>query len=121
MKLILLIAAAAIGVATAAGADPLAATYGNTVTQTLPDGTKAIVYINADKTWEQHVTDEVVKGTYAWKDDTHVCFTVTDPAPQDPSTATSCIEIKGERNVGDSWTEAIGDGKAITISITAGR
>ena len=121
MKGILLAAVAAAAVTTAAAADPFAVAYGNTVTQVFPDGTKMIVYVNADKTWEQHIGAKATKGTYAWKDATHVCFTVSDPAPQDPAKATNCMEIKGERKVGDTWTEPLPDGKSITISITAGR
>jgi len=122
MKHMALAAAAALFVSTGAwAADPFAVAYGNTVTQTLPDGTKMTTYVNADHTWEQHVGGKTVKGTYAWKDDTHVCFTVTDPAPTDPSKATGCNEIKGDHKVGDTWTEQTPDGKSITMAITAGR
>ena len=123
MKRIILAAAVAASFSTAAFAgDLFAVAYGNTVTQTLPDGTKFVIYVNADKTWEQHVGDKTVKGTYAWKDDSHVCFTVTDPAPADPSKATMCNEIKGDHKVGDTWTETLPDGKTqITVSITPGR
>ena len=95
--------------------------HGNTVTQTAPDGTKTIIYVNPDKSWERHTGDKVVKGTYSWKDDTHACFTVTDPAPADPSKATSCNEIKGDHKVGDTWTETTPDGRTITMAITPGR
>ncbi|MDE1987522.1 MAG: hypothetical protein KGJ28_13345 [Alphaproteobacteria bacterium] len=122
MKRILLAAIAVLSVSTAAqAADPFANAYGNTVTQVLPDGTKMITYINADMTWEQHVGEQTMKGTYAWKDASHACFTLTDPAPTDPAQATSCTEIKGEHNVGDTWTEMTADGKTITISLSAGR
>jgi len=106
----------------AAYAGPFDSAYGNTVTQTGPDGSKTVIYVNADKTWEQHRGDKVVKGTYSWKDDSHACFTVTDPAPADPSKATNCNEIKGDHKVGDTWTETMEDGKTqITMAITAGR
>jgi len=105
----------------AANADPFAVAYGNTVTQTLPDGSKMTTYINADKTWEQHRDGKVMKGTYSWKDDAHACFTETDPAPADPSKATNCNEIKGDHKVGDTWTEPMGNGQNITMAITAGR
>ncbi|MGH6871803.1 MAG: hypothetical protein ACREHE_09870 [Rhizomicrobium sp.] len=109
--------------ATSASADPFAAAYGNTVTQTLPDGKKMVIYVNQDGTWEQHMADgTVVKGTFAWKDATHACFTQTDPAPKDPAHATGCNEIKGDHKVGDTWTEAMGNNQGnITMSITAGR
>lgn len=122
MKRIALGLAAAVLSAAAAQADPFAVAYGNTVTQTLPNGSKMTIYVNADKTWEQHMADgKVVKGTYSWKDDTHACFTETDPAPADPSKATNCNEIKGDHKVGDTWTEPMGNGQNITMSITAGR
>ncbi|HEY0105867.1 MAG TPA: hypothetical protein VGB91_07260 [Rhizomicrobium sp.] len=123
MKRILLAALAVAAFSTAAyAADPFGAAYGNTVTQTTPDGTRIVIYVNADKTWERHIGDKVVKGTYAWKDDANVCFTVTDPAPADPSKATACNEITGDRKVGDIWTETLPDGKStITMAITAGR
>ncbi|HUO89058.1 MAG TPA: hypothetical protein VMU08_07780 [Rhizomicrobium sp.] len=122
MRRVLLAAAAVVAFATAARADdPFAVAYGNTVTETLPDGTKIVIYVNPDMTWQQAVAGHVTKGTYAWKDATHVCFTVTDPAPADPSKATACNEIKGDHKVGDSWTEQTPDGKTITMMITAGR
>jgi hypothetical protein len=122
MKRIALGLAAVLLSTAAANADPFAVAYGNTVTQTMPDGSKMTIYVNADKTWEQHRDGKVMKGTYSWKDDTHACFTETDPAPADPSKATNCSEIKGDHKVGDTWTETMPDGKtAITMSITAGR
>jgi len=122
-RMFLAAAAATVLFSTAALADdPFAVAYGNTVTQTLPDGTKFIVYVNADKTWQQTMGGKTFKGTYAWKDATHVCFTVTDPAPADPSKATNCNEIKGDHKVGDTWTETAPDGKTvITMTITPGR
>ena len=106
----------------AAQADDLfAVAYGNTVTQTF-QGKTMTIYVNPDKTWEQHMADgKVFKGTYGWKDATHACFTVTDPAPKDPSHATNCSEIKGDHKVGDTWSEDAGNGQTITMSITQGR
>jgi len=116
------LAAILLSTAAAQAGDLFAVAYGNTVTQTGPDGSKTVIYVNADKTWEQHRGDKVVKGTYSWKDDSHACFTVTDPAPADPSKATNCNEIKGDHKVGDTWNETMEDGKTqITMSITAGR
>jgi hypothetical protein len=122
MKRIALGLAAVFLSAAGAQADPFSVAYGNTVTQTAPDGSKAVIYVNADKTWERHSADgKVYKGTYAWKDDTHACFTVTDPAPADASKATNCSEIKGDHKLGDTWTEPMGNGQNISVSITAGR
>ncbi len=121
MKRILFAAAMLAVLPAAAHADPFAVAYGNTVTQTFADGTKLVIYVNPDKTWEQHINGKVLKGSYAWKDDTHVCFTLTDPAPADPSKASNCSEIKGDHKVGDTWTETTPDGHAMTMSITPGR
>jgi hypothetical protein len=122
MKRIALGLTAVLFTTVAANADPFGVAYGNTVTQTGPDGSKTIIYVNADKTWEQHRDGKVMKGTYSWQDATHACFTMTDPAPADPSKATNCNEIKGDHKVGDTWTETMPDGKTqITMAITAGR
>jgi len=116
------LAAVLLSMPAAQAGDLFAVAYGNTVTQTMPDGSKTIIYVNADKTWEQHMGGKVIKGTYSWKDDTHACFTETDPAPADPSKATNCNEIKGDHKVGDTWTETMPDGKSsVTMAITAGR
>ncbi len=121
MKRIILAATAVALLSTAAYATPFDVAYGNTVTQTLPDGTKITIYVNADNTWQQTVGGKTTKGTFAWKDATNVCFSVTDPAPADPSKPTACNEIKGDHKVGDTWTETTPDGKTITMTITAGR
>ena len=117
------VAAAAVLLSTiAAQADPLAVGYGNTVTLTAPDGSKTKIYVNADQTWEQHLsTGAVMKGTFVEKDANSVCFTVTDPAPSSPDKATNCNTIAGDHKVGDTWTEQTPDGKTVTWSITAGR
>jgi hypothetical protein len=66
---------AATAAAATAQTDPFAVAYGNTITQTRPDGMKVIIYVNADKTWEQHMSNGVVlKGTYAWQDAGHACL-----------------------------------------------
>ena len=123
MKTILLAAVAAIAISTSANAaDLFSAAYGNTVTQTLPDGTKFTIYVNQDGSWENHIGGKVTKGTYVWKDPTHACFTTVDPAPADPSKATGCTEFKVMHNVGDTWTETTPDGKPMmTETITPGR
>ena len=122
MKTVLLGAGLAALLATAAYADQFAGVYGNTVHITPAGGQAATVYVNADKTWEQHTADgKVYKGTWTWKDDTHACFTQVDPAPAKPDEATSCDEITGDHKAGDTWTESDGKGHTTTISITAGR
>ena len=116
-------AAVAVALSTiAASADPLAPGYGNTVTQTMADGSKIVIYVNEDKTWEQHLSNgTVLKGTFEEKDNDMVCFTVTDPPPASPDKATNCNAIKGDHKVGDTWTETAPSGQTITMAITAGR
>ena len=115
------LAAVVLSTAAAQADDLFAVAYGNTVTQVY-NGKTTTIYVNPDKTWEQHADGKVVKGTYAWKDDKTACFTVTDPAPTDPSKATNCNTIEGNHKVGDSWNETLPDNKGtIAMSITAGR
>jgi hypothetical protein len=123
MKRIALAGAALLALATAAHADPFAAAYGNTVTQTMPDGKKLVIYVNQDGTWEQQGgADGDIKGTFIWKDDHTACFTVTSPAPKDPSHATNCNDIRGDHKVGDTWSEPLPNAAgSITMTITAGR
>jgi hypothetical protein len=122
MKLVIFAAALLALSATAAMADQFAGIYGNTVTVTQPDGSRSTVYVNADKTWEQHLADgKVFKGTWAWKDDTHACFTQVAPAPKPGEQAESCDEITGDHKAGDTWTETDDKGNKTTIAITAGR
>ncbi len=122
MRKILLGAAALLLSAGVAHADPFDVAYGNTVTTTGPDGAKRVTYVNPDKTWEQRMPDgSVFKGTYVWKDATTACFTVTDPAPADPSKATNCDKIDGDHKLGDTWSEKGEDGQTYTMTITAGR
>ena len=117
------LAAVLLSTAAAQAGDPFAVAYGNTVTQTLPDGSKTIIYVNADKTWEQHRGRQGHEG--------HLCVEGRYAMPASPKPirrrpirrkATNCNEIKGDHKVGDTWTETMPDGKTpITMSITAGR
>jgi len=110
MKRFALAGAGLLALVTAAHADPFAAAYGNTVTQTMPDGKKTVIYVNQDGTWEQQGADGDIKGTFVWKDDHTACFTQTDPAPKDPS------------KVGDTWSEPLPNGGgSVTMTISAGR
>jgi major membrane immunogen (membrane-anchored lipoprotein) len=115
--------AAVMTVSAAQAKDLFAVAYGNTVTQTMPNGTKLEIYVNKDHSWEQKMPDgKMIKGTYMWKDAHTACFTVTDPAPKDASKATNCNTIKGEHKVGESWTEEMPNhGGKISMTITAGR
>jgi len=122
MKRFALAGAGLLALVTAAHADPFAAAYGNTVTQTMPDGKKTVIYVNQDGTWEQQGADGDIKGTFVWKDDHTACFTQTDPAPKDPSKANGCNDIKGDHKVGDTWSEPLPNGGgSVTMTISAGR
>jgi hypothetical protein len=118
---IFLAAIAFLAVSGAAQADPYATAYGNTITFTGSDGSKATAYVNADMTWGRTDATGSVKGTYAWKDATTACFTQTDPAPKSPDQAMVCLPNQMSHNVGDSWSSVGADGKTTTITMTAGR
>jgi hypothetical protein len=116
------IAAAAVLFSTAASADQFAALYGNTMTTVAPDGSKVIMYVNQDGTWERRAPGgAIIKGRYEWKDPDTACFTITDPAPQQGEQATACRAYKGTHNVGESWTDVDVKGNVYTSTITAGR
>lgn len=118
-------AAACALAATLAHAGPFDSAYGNTVTRTNPDGSKTVIYVNADGTWQQMAAGKTVKGTYVWKNATTACFTATDPAPapeQAKMMGDGCQDFAGPTHaVGDTWTDTAPDGKQLTMSISAGR
>ncbi len=122
MTRLFFVAAAAVLLSTSAYADPFATAYGNTLTTTAPNGGKIVSYVNADGTWERHLPDgTILKGTFAWKDDHTVCFTVTDPAPKPGEQSSGCRAITGTHAVGDTWTENDPKGNSYTTTLTAGR
>ena len=121
MRAHLMAAAAVVLSIGAAHADPFESAYGNTVTTTLPDGSKQVAYVNRDGTWEQHEADGmVIKGTFVWKGERTACFTIVDPTPKDASKATHCHDIAGDHKLGETWSET-DNGQTFTMAITAGR
>lgn len=121
MKL-LLAAAIAMLLATAAHADPFEGLYGNTATSTSPDGKTYTFFFNPDGTFENHnPSGTIVKGTYAWKDAQTACFTVTEPAPKPGENATNCRPFPVTHHVGDVWVENDSEGVSYTNTIKAGR
>lgn len=120
MKRILLGAAVLALSAGVALADNLAGYYGNTVVQTLPDGSVVKTKINKDGTYTSALPNgSTAKGTWAWKDATTACFTQTEPAPAAGAGA-ACFPIDA-RKVGDSWTGKGADGKTdVKYSLVAG-
>jgi hypothetical protein len=103
-------------------ADQFEGMYGNTIIQKRPDGSTSRIYVNRDGTWEQRTADgKVGRGTFTWKDDTHFCIKVVEPAPKPGEQAhEECNEITGNHKVGDTWTMSDDDGTT-TLSIVAGR
>jgi hypothetical protein len=104
-------------------ADQFEGMYGNTVVQKRPDGSTSRIHVNRDGTWEQFQGDKRVgRGTFTWKDDTHFCIKVVEPAPKPGEEANQeCNEITGNHKVGDTWTMTDDKGGTTTLSITAGR
>jgi hypothetical protein len=104
-----------------AAGDPFTAEYGNTLTQTGPDGAQIVTFINEDQTWVQHLPDgSTRRGTYRWQDDHTVCFAQTDPTPQNGQ-GTGCNEVQTAHQVGDSWTQKDSRGQTYTMRLVAGR
>ena len=122
MNLVLCTGVALVLSTTIALADQFAGMYGNTVHQTQADGKTSIIYVNADGTWEQRRDGKTMRGTYTWKDDTHFCIKVTEPAPEPgkPAEESCDNQIDGNHKVGDTWTDTDEHGTT-TLSITAGR
>ena len=126
MKTIIAAAVAAGAlVSTAAYAGPFDGAYGNTVTQTMANGTKIVIYVNAEGTWQRMMNGAIAKGTFTWKNPTTACFTQTDPAPtadQQKQMGDGCQDFSGPTHVaGDTWTETGPGGQKVTVAITAGR
>jgi hypothetical protein len=125
MKLLLGAAcAASMFASVAAYAAPFDSAYGNTVTQTLSNGMKIVIYVNADGTWQSMVNGATSTGTFTWKDATTACFTQTNPAPTPEVQARmgdGCQKFNESHGVGETWTEKTPDGQSMTVSITAGR
>lgn len=97
-------------------ADPMAATYGNTITIDIPPFYSARQFIDPDHTWRQVDSEgDVVLGT--WKvEDGKVCFSETQPAG--PTRCHPAVP----RKVGDRWTnEDPAVGATIEIGLVAGR
>lgn len=122
MRLAIFTAAALALTVTAANADQFAGFYGNTLHIKNADGRMSTVLVNADGTWSQQMADgKSARGTYAWKDDTHFCITVVEPAPKPGEQAVQeCHEITGNHKPGDTWTMTDPNGNA-EMSLTAGR
>jgi len=110
---LVLAAMAALG-AGAASAETIANSYGNTVVVTYPNGAAARYFFNADNTFTATLPDgSSVSGAFELVNG-EVCLTPAGGERQ-------CTIVEQGKNVGDSWTQAGGDGSSIGVSIVAGR
>ena len=122
MQTIAFAAAAFLMAGAAPSPDPLAGLYGNTATSTSPNGKTTLYYFNPDGTFANRFpSGRMIRGAYAWKDATTLCFTVTDPPPAKGETDTNCRPFTVAHRVGDTWTETDSEGVKYTNSVKAGR
>jgi hypothetical protein len=124
---ILALACAGVLFATAAYADdPMAGTYGNTVTtKSEKTGVTGALMFNQDGTYTAKTVGADGKpvsydGQWTLKDDgATICLAPKLP-PNTPGSTPSCSPLQ-KHNVGDSWTVTNDQGEAFDVSITAGR
>lgn len=112
-----LAAALAMGAVLASGAafaDTMQNGYGNTFVVTTSSGAVLRYHFNADNTFAMHGPDGAhVSGTYELANG-QLCIT---PAGGERG----CTAYAGDKNVGDTWTQAAADGSQITVKLEAGR
>jgi hypothetical protein len=113
-KLAAMIAFGAVCAAGAAFADTIENGYGNTFVVTNGEGVTVRYQFNADLTFAATAPDgSTVSGTYEVADG-QLCLT---PAGGERG----CTQYVGDKNVGDTWTQAATDGGQITVMLEAGR
>ena len=116
MKRILIGAVVAVLVGWAAPAiaeDRMAATYGNTVVVTDPDGNEVSRYFfNEDGTVTAFRPDGKFEGTWTIDEDGKLCSTINEQ--------TYCTMVP-ENEVGDSWETETESGLPVKVSIITGR
>jgi hypothetical protein len=112
-----LAATLAFAVAMSAGAafaDTIQNGYGNTFVVTNGEGVSVRYHFNADGTFAATAPDgSTASGTYEVADG-QLCLT---PAGSERA----CTQYVGDKNVGDTWTQAATDGGQITVTLEAGR
>jgi len=113
----------ASGFATAALADTMAETYGNTVIATNDKGEATKLWFKADGTFSgQDSKGQKFTGKWAIKDGKY-CSTADLPAnapANTPAPKETCGDYQGNHKVGDKWTQNDGMGKPVTVEIKAG-
>ncbi|MGH6950363.1 MAG: hypothetical protein ACREH4_05800 [Vitreimonas sp.] len=112
-----LAAALAMGAVLASGAafaDTVQNGYGNTFVVTTANGAVLRYHFDADNTFDLHTPDgNHVSGTYEVANG-QLCIT---PAGGERG----CTAYVGDKNVGDTWTQAAADGSQISVTLQAGR
>jgi len=114
------LALSAFALAAPAAADTVDAMVGNTILETMADGSTTRFKAKADNTFTVEAPNGVViKGAWRRNGD-QLCMSQTDPAPPAGAPAESCIPID-DHKLGDSWTMKGGDGSDVKLSIVAGQ
>jgi hypothetical protein len=112
-----------LGFATAALADTMAETYGNTVLATNDKGETSKLWFKADGTYSgESSKGEKFTGKWAIKDGKY-CSTGDLPAnapANTPAPKEVCSEYQGNHKAGEKWTQKDNDGKPVTVEIKAG-
>jgi hypothetical protein len=114
-----IVALVAMSGAALAADDPMAEMYTNTVVGTDANGAKTTVYYNADGSYTGVAPDGVkIGGT--WKREAgKICYNRTQPPER---AAQFCGADDGTaRQVGDSWTQELSDGRKMTMTLVKGR
>ena len=113
----------ATGFATAALADTMASTIGNTVLATNDKGETSKLWFKADGTYTgQTSKGEKFSGHWAIKGGKY-CGLADLPAnapPNTPKPVETCQDYQADHKVGDKWTQNDSMGKPVTIEIKAG-
>ena len=113
----------AAGFATAAFADTMAETYGNTVLATNDKGETTKLWFKADGTFAgEGAKGEKFTGKWAIKDGKYCSIADLPPNPpaNTPAPKESCGDYQGNHKVGDKWTQNDSMGKPVTVEIKAG-
>lgn len=113
----------ASGFATAALADTMAETYGNTVLATNDKNETTKLWFKADGTFTgQDSKGQKFSGKWAIKDGKYCSIADMPPNPPKdmPAPKESCGDYQGNHKVGDKWSQNDSAGKPVAIEIKAG-
>jgi len=108
----------ALGIAMSSGAafaDTIQNGFGNTFVVTTAQGATLNYTFDADGSFRIGMPDgSSATGTYAVANG-QLCLTPAGGG------AAQCSAYQGDKNVGDTWTQAAGDGSQISVTLRAGR